>query len=125
MKRLFKSVYLVALVIAMLTSGFDNGSSAPNESEDTFDTNIVCPAEGMNTYGEPNRGTFYSLHENGASAGMFNQDLLGTICPAGWHVPSVYWTSAAKIFDLSYIVYYADGIDFEINGPKMFIHCLS
>lgn len=126
----------MALAIAMLTSCSDNGSSTPNEPEDTFDASVVCPAEGMNAYGEPNRGTFtdardgqvykyttignqvwmaenlkfdapyslcydkiegfcdtfgrfYNLHENGESIGMFDQDLLDTICPAGWHVPSV------------------------------------
>ena len=30
----------------------------PSEPKDTFDASIVCPAEGNNIYGEPNRGTF-------------------------------------------------------------------
>ncbi|MBR2273015.1 MAG: hypothetical protein IJ912_12045 [Fibrobacter sp.] len=34
-------------------------------------------------------GRFYSLHENGKEFGLFDQELLDTICPAGWHVPSV------------------------------------
>ena len=34
-------------------------------------------------------GRFYSLHENGEYIGLFDQELLDTICPAGWHVPSV------------------------------------
>ena len=34
-------------------------------------------------------GRFYSLHENGEFFDAFDQDLLDTICPAGWHVPSV------------------------------------
>ena len=129
---LFVSVALFAL---LLTSCSDDSSSA-NEPTDTFDANIVCPADGMNAYGEPNRGTFtdgrdgqvykyttignqvwmaenlkfdapysvcydkiegfcdtfgryYSLHENGEYFGLFDQELLDTICPAGWRVPSV------------------------------------
>jgi uncharacterized protein (TIGR02145 family) len=34
-------------------------------------------------------GRFYSLHINGEYFDLFDQDLLDTICPAGWHVPSV------------------------------------
>ena len=34
-------------------------------------------------------GRFYALHENGEDMGMFDQELLDTICPAGWHIPSV------------------------------------
>ena len=34
-------------------------------------------------------GRFYSLHENGEDLGHFDQELLVTICPVGWHVPSV------------------------------------
>ncbi len=34
----------------------ENSSSA--EPEDTFDAAVVCPADGLNAYGEPNRGTF-------------------------------------------------------------------
>ena len=34
-------------------------------------------------------GRFYSLLENGKDMGLFDQELLDTICPAGWHVPSV------------------------------------
>ncbi len=125
---LFSAVLLVACT--------DDNSSAPEEPVDTFDAVVVCPADGMNAYGEPNRGTFtdardgqvykyttignqvwmaenlkfdapysvcydkidgfcdtfgrfYSLHEDGAPGGLFDQDLLVTICPVGWHVPSV------------------------------------
>ena len=35
-------------------------------------------------------GRFYSLHINGAHFDFFDQELLDTICPAGWHVPSIY-----------------------------------
>jgi uncharacterized protein (TIGR02145 family) len=34
-------------------------------------------------------GRYYSLHENGEDFGLFDQELLATICPAGWRVPSV------------------------------------
>ena len=34
-------------------------------------------------------GRFYTLHENGEDLGHFVQELLVTICPGGWHVPSV------------------------------------
>lgn len=34
-------------------------------------------------------GRFYSLHENGKALGPFDQELLDTICPLGWHVPSI------------------------------------
>ncbi|SHL95493.1 major paralogous domain-containing protein [Fibrobacter sp. UWH5] len=109
---------------------------SPSEPKDTFDANVVCPAEGTNAYGEPNRGSFtderdgqvykyttignqvwmaenlkfdapfslcydkiegfcdtfgrfYSLHVDGEFFGLFDQDLVDTICPAGWHMPSV------------------------------------
>ena len=128
------------LFAATLLCACDDGSSAPEEPVDTFDANIVCPADGMNAYGEPNRGTFtdardgqvykyttigkqvwmaenlkfdapyslcygkiegfcdtfgrfYSLHVNGELFDLFDQELLDTICPAGWHVPSTdEWT---------------------------------
>lgn len=34
-------------------------------------------------------GRFYSLHVNGEFFDAFDQELVDTICPAGWHVPSV------------------------------------
>ncbi|MCQ2100190.1 MAG: hypothetical protein MJZ10_07780 [Fibrobacter sp.] len=117
---------------------------SPSEPKDTFDANVVCPAEGTNAYGEPNRGSFtderdgqvykyttignqvwmaenlkfdapfslcydkiegfcdtfgrfYSLHIDGEDLGLFDRALLDTICPAGWHVPSVdEWNVLAK-----------------------------
>ena len=127
------SVFCFALSVAWLSSCSDNSTSAETDS---FNAAVVCPAEGVNAYGEPNRGTFtdtrdgqvykyttignqvwmaenlkfeapyslcyekidgfcdtfgrfYSLHENGEDMGLFDQELLDTICPAGWHVPSV------------------------------------
>ena len=132
-----KSFSLVCtFFITVLLTACDDSSSAPEEPADTFDASVVCPAEGLNAYGEPNRGSFvdardgqvykyttignqvwmaenlkfdapyslcyekiegfcdtfgrfYSLHENGEYIGLFDQELLDTICPAGWHVPSV------------------------------------
>ena len=34
-------------------------------------------------------GRFYSLHEKGEDLGLFDQELLDTICPAGWRVPTM------------------------------------
>ena len=135
--KYFKSILSVSVAFfALFFSACDDGSSAPEEPVDTFDAAVVCPADGMNTYGEPNRGTFtdardgqvykyttignqvwmaenlkfnapyslcydkiegycdtfgrfYSLHVNGEWFDLFDQELLDTICPAGWHVPSV------------------------------------
>ncbi|WP_308604510.1 FISUMP domain-containing protein [uncultured Fibrobacter sp.] len=42
------------LLIALSTACSENSSSAG----DSFDASVVCPAEGLNAYGEPNRGTF-------------------------------------------------------------------
>ena len=129
----YVALFFVCMLVVACT---DDTSSAPEEPVDTFDANVVCPADGVNGYGEPNRGTFtdardcqvykyttigdqvwmaenlkfnapyslcydeiegfcetfgrfYSLHENGEFLGLFDQELLDTICPAGWHVPSV------------------------------------
>ena len=136
MKRQINISLICALFSVALFSACDDGSSAPEEPVDTFDAAVVCPADGMNAYGEPNRGTFtdardgqvykytsignqvwmaenlkfdapyslcygkiegfcdtfgrfYSLHVNGEYFEQFDQELLDTICPAGWHVPSV------------------------------------
>jgi uncharacterized protein (TIGR02145 family) len=136
MRESFKLILFAVLLVGFFSSCTEDSASAPEEPVDTFDANVVCPAEGMNAYGEPNRGTFtdvrdgqvykyttignqvwmaenlkfnapyslcygkiegfcdtfgrfYSLHENGEFLGAFDQELLDTICPAGWHVPSV------------------------------------
>ena len=136
MKEFLKSILFAALLVGFFSACSDDSSSAPEEPVDTFDASVVCPADGVNGYGEPNRGTFtdardgqvykyttignqvwmaenlkfnapyslcydkiegfcdtfgrfYSLHENGEFLGLFDQQLLDTICPAGWHVPSV------------------------------------
>ena len=136
MKEFFKSILFAALLVGIFSACSDDGSSAPEEPVDTFDASVVCPADGVNGYGEPNRGTFtdardgqvykyttianqvwmaenlkfdapyslcyekiddfcdtfgrfYSLHENGEDLGHFDQELLDTICPAGWRVPTM------------------------------------
>ena len=136
MKEFLKSILFAALLVGFFSACSDDASSASEEPVDTFDASVVCPAEGVNGYGEPNRGTFtdardgqvykyttignqvwmaenlkfdapyslcydeiegfcetfgrfYSLHVNGEVLGHFDQELLDTICPAGWHVPSV------------------------------------
>jgi len=136
MRESFKLILFAVLLVGFFSACAEDNSSAPEEPVDTFDANVVCPAEGVNAYGEPNRGTFtdardgqvykyttigdqvwmaenlkfnapyslcydeidgfcetfgrfYSLHENGEFLGLFDQELLDTICPAGWHVPSV------------------------------------
>ena len=136
MKKPFKSILFAALLVGFFSACSEDSSSAPEEPVDTFDANVVCPAEGVNAYGEPNRGTFtdardgqvykyttignqvwmaenlkfdapyslcygkidgfcdtfgrfYSLHVNGEYFDLFDQDLVDTICPAGWRVPSM------------------------------------
>ena len=134
-RRIISFIYL-ALFAVLFSACAEDSASAPEEPVDTFDANVVCPAEGVNAYGEPNRGTFtdardgqvykyttignqvwmaenlkfdapyslcydeiegfcdtfgrfYSLHVNGELFDLLDQELLDTICPAGWHVPSV------------------------------------
>ena len=134
-RRIISFIYL-ALFAVLFSACAEDSASAPEEPVDTFDASVVCPADGVNGYGEPNRGTFtdardgqvykyttianqvwmaenlkfdapyslcygkidgfcdtfgrfYSLHENGEDLGHFDQELLDTICPAGWRVPSV------------------------------------
>ena len=58
MKKSFKSVIFPVLLVGFFSACSDDGSSASEEPVDTFDANVVCPAEGVNAYGEPNRGTF-------------------------------------------------------------------
>ena len=136
MRESFKFILFAVLLVGFLSACSDDASSAPEEPVDTFDASVVCPAEGVNGYGEPNRGSFtdardgqvykyttignqvwmaenlkfdapysvcydkidgfcdtfgrfYSLHENGEDLGLFDQELLDTICPTGWRVPSM------------------------------------
>jgi len=55
MKSQMHFSFVCAVLFFLLFSACsDNGSSAEN----VFDASVVCPAEGKNVYGEPNRGTF-------------------------------------------------------------------
>ena len=132
-KQTILSIAYITFMSILLSSCSDESTSAETDS---FDASVVCPAEGVNAYGEPNRGTFtdardgqlykyttignqvwmaenlkfdapyslcyertegfcdtfgrfYSLHVNGNDLDYFDQELLDTICPAGWHVPSM------------------------------------
>ncbi len=49
------TILSVAFFASIFTSCSDNSSSADGNS---FDAAEVCPTEGTNAYGEPNRGTF-------------------------------------------------------------------
>jgi uncharacterized protein (TIGR02145 family) len=60
MKKLFMPLCLMFWVMIMQTSCTSNSSS----SEDDFDASVVCPAEGLNAYGMPNRGTFIDVRDN-------------------------------------------------------------
>lgn len=167
-KQTILSIAYITFMSILLSSCSDESTSAETDS---FDASVVCPAEGVNAYGEPNRGTFtdardgqlykyttignqvwmaenlkfdapyslcydkiegfcdtfgrfYSLHVNGEDLGLFDQELLDTICPAGWHVPSIYeWQTLSDVMGgginatirLSspekYGVYYVSGTD--------------
>lgn len=134
MKFRTQTTFLAALMAALLSSCSSDSSSSAKEEK--FDASVVCPAEGVNAYGEPNRGTFidarngneykyvtigtqvwmaenldletsysscynndeefcaqfgrhYSLLLEGKDLGIFDQTVLDTVCPSGWHVPSV------------------------------------
>ena len=136
MRESFKFIFFAVLLVGFFSSCTEDSSSASEEPVDTFNASVVCPAEGVNAYGEPNRGTFtdardgqvykyttignqvwmaenlkfnapyslcygkiegfcdtfgrfYSLHEKGEDLGLFDQELLDTICPAGWRVPTM------------------------------------
>ena len=55
MKKRKKLSFAVAMLFsALLFACSDSGTSA----KDSFDASVVCPADGVNAYGEPNRGTF-------------------------------------------------------------------
>ena len=63
--KYFKNILPVSVVLfaSLLSACSDDTSSAPEEPVDTFDASVVCPADGMNVYGEPNRGTFTDVRD--------------------------------------------------------------
>lgn len=79
--------YTSAILALMACTTNTNNS----DEEDDFDASIVCPAEGMNAYGMPNRGTFvderdgqeYKYTTIGDQVWMaenLNYDAQGSIC---------------------------------------------
>ena len=84
-----KKIELIALVFLMLLVSC---STEPEDSDDdNFDASVVCPAEGTNAYGMPNRGTFvderdgqeYKYTTIGDQVWMaenLNYDAAGSIC---------------------------------------------
>ena len=63
MKEFFKSILFPVLLVGFFSACTEDKSSAPEEPVDTFDAAVVCPADGMNAYGEPNRGTFTDVRD--------------------------------------------------------------
>ena len=53
---MMKKLELVALVFLILLASCSTDSD--ESDDDNFDASVVCPAEGTNAYGMPNRGTF-------------------------------------------------------------------
>jgi len=151
MKRLIKKTFLSAATLFLAACIFDSND------EEKWDASKVCPENGMNSYGIPNRGSFvderdgqvykyttignqvwmaenlrfnapysmccndadflkqyceliehncstelccmesmcnkfgryYSINENGNRFGLVDTDLADTICPKGWHLPTI------------------------------------
>ena len=153
---MMKKIELIALVFLMLLAACSTDSD--DSDDDNFDASVVCPAEGTNAYGMPNRGTivderdgqeyryttigkqvwmadnlnydapgsivpdcndsgcvpncndsgclpygrFYDVVKDTSIGYMseteLNKDLIKTLCPQGWHVPSrKEWE---KLFDI-------------------------
>ena len=133
---MMKKIKLIALSFLMLLAACSTDS---DESDgDNFDASVVCPAEGTNAYGMPNRGTFvderdgqeykyttigdqvwmaenlnydaegsicqdkdpskcelygrlykYVDDSKATIYGPVNWDFIDTVCPSGWHLPSL------------------------------------
>ena len=91
MREYFKFILFAVLLVVFFSACAEDSASAPEEPVDTFDANIVCPAEGTNAYGMPNRGTFvderdgqeYKYTTIGDQVWMaenLNYDAQGSIC---------------------------------------------
>ena len=144
---MMKKLELIALSFLLLLASCSTDSD--ESDDDNFDASVVCPAEGTNAYGMPNRGTFvderdgqeykyttigdqvwmaenlnydaegsivydcsdssclsygrvYDVVKDSSTDYMpyteLNKDLIKTLCPQGWHVPSrKEWE---KLFDI-------------------------
>ncbi|MCF0224685.1 MAG: hypothetical protein HUK20_10485 [Fibrobacter sp.] len=57
-----KNIFSFSIVFSalILSACFDNGTSADDAS---FNASKVCPADGNNAYGDPNRGTFTDIRD--------------------------------------------------------------
>ena len=144
---MMRKLELVALSFLMLLAACSTDSD--DSDDDNFDASVVCPAEGTNAYGMPNRGTFIDERDgqeykyttigdqvwmaenlnydaersivydcNDSSCLGFgryyyvgkdssvnympyveiNKDLMDTLCPQGWHIPSK--KEWEKLFDI-------------------------
>lgn len=101
-------------MLALSLSACSNSSSA----DDSFNAAAVCPVEGLNDYGEPNRGTFtdprdgqeykyvtignqvwmaeYLNYDDGSRCAdsacvkgrIYALESALNVCPMGWHLPS-------------------------------------
>jgi uncharacterized protein (TIGR02145 family) len=145
MDVMMKKIKLIALSFLMLLAA----CSTDSDDSDDFDASVVCPAEGTNAYGMPNRGTivderdgqeyeyttignqvwmaqnlnydaegsvvpdcndsncllygrYYDVVKDTSIDYMpdteLNKDLIKTLCPQGWHVPSK--KEWEKLFDI-------------------------
>ena len=138
MRESFKLILFAVLLVGFFSACTEDNSSAPEEPVDTFDANVVCPADGVNAYGEPNRGTFtdardgqvykyttignqvwmaenlnydaegsicqdkdpskceiygrlysYVGHVPDRTIDTINWNFIDSVCPNGWHLPSL------------------------------------
>ena len=144
---MMKKIKLIALSFLMLLASCSTDSD--ESDDDNFDASVVCPAEGTNAYGMPNRGTivderdgqeyeyttignqvwmaqnlnydaegsivpdcndsncllygrYYDVVKDTSINYMpdteLNKELIKTLCPQGWHLPSrKEWK---KLFDI-------------------------
>ena len=131
-----------AILLAIITLFF----TACSEDGNSWSAKDVCPEDGVDAYGMPNRGTFtderdgqvykyttigdqvwmaqnlnhvaeysacydndeqncsfwgrlYSLQENGEKGAILDYTLVDSICPIGWHVPTITeWDILVSLF---------------------------
>ncbi|MCQ2054811.1 MAG: hypothetical protein MJY82_05915 [Fibrobacter sp.] len=100
-----KFVKFLIVLLVLLCAG-----CTTDADDDDFDAGKVCPVEGMNAYGMPNRGTFVDerdgrvykyttignrmwMAENlqkviGSRSDLYSLIEANQSCPVGWHLPS-------------------------------------